>query len=120
MGYWKAIQRCFYFLQILGSIPSIHLEWLVFVKLSGLIGYLLLDLVMFISYHLWTIGSESRRCSSLSETINGKQIPIFKDIYLGSVIIAKPRTDLGDNYCYPPQWEEKTRKTPHFPKETET
>ena len=41
---------------------------------------------------------ESRRCSSFSETINGKQIPFFKDIYLGSVIIAKPRTDSGDNY----------------------
>ena len=41
---------------------------------------------------------KSRRCSSLSETINGKQIPFFKDIYLGSVIIAKPRTDSEDNY----------------------
>ena len=52
IGYWKAIQGCFYFLQILGSIPSIHLEWLVFGKLSRLIGYLLLDPVMFVIYHL--------------------------------------------------------------------
>ena len=46
----------FYFLKILGSIPSIHREWLVFGKLLGLIGYLSLDPVMFVSYHLWTIG----------------------------------------------------------------
>ena len=38
------------------SIPSIHLDWLVFGKLSGLIGYLSLDPVMFVSYHLSTIG----------------------------------------------------------------
>ena len=38
------------------------------------------------------------RCSSLSKTINEKKIPFFKDIYLGSVIIAKLRTYLGDNY----------------------
>ena len=56
MGYWMEIQGCFYLLQILGSIPSIHLGWLVFGKLSGLIGYLSLDPVMFVSYHLWTLG----------------------------------------------------------------
>ena len=32
-------------------------------------------------------------------------IPFFKDIYLGSVIIAKPRTDSGDNYMLSsPMW----------------
>ena len=36
---------------------SSHLEWLIFSKLSWLIGYLMLDLVMFVSYHLLTIGS---------------------------------------------------------------
>ena len=36
--------------------PLIHFEWLVFGKLLGLIGYLSLDLVMSVSYHLWTIG----------------------------------------------------------------
>ena len=36
--------------------PFIHLEWLVFGKLSRLIGYLSLDPMMFVSYHLWTIG----------------------------------------------------------------
>ena len=51
MGDWKAIQGCFYFLQTLGSILSIHLEWPVLGKLSGIIGCLLLDPVMFVSYH---------------------------------------------------------------------
>ena len=114
MGYWKAIQGCFYFLQSLGSIPSIQLEWLVFGKLSGLIGYLSLDPVMFVSYHLWTIRGELRRCSSLSETTNGKKIPIFKDIYLGSVIIAKQRSDLGDNYMLSSPMQGKDPENPSF------
>ena len=33
-----------------------NLEWLVFGKLLGLIGYVSLDPVMFVSDHLWTIG----------------------------------------------------------------
>ena len=40
------------FLQLWVLIPSSHLDWLVFGKLSELIGYLMLDPAMFISYHL--------------------------------------------------------------------
>ena len=38
------------------SIPSSHLEWLIFGKLSRLIRYFLLDPMMFASYHFWAIG----------------------------------------------------------------
>ena len=43
-------------LQILIVTPSIHLEWSVLGTLLGFIGYLLLDPVMPISYHLLAIG----------------------------------------------------------------
>ena len=39
------------FFQLYVSIPSSHLDWLVFGKLSGLIGYLMLDPMMSVSYH---------------------------------------------------------------------
>ena len=43
-------------LQILVVTPSIHLEWSILGNLLGFIGYLLLDLVMLVSYHLLAIG----------------------------------------------------------------
>ena len=50
------IQGCFYFLQILGLFPSVHLKWSVLGKLIGFIVCLLLDTVIFISYHLLAVG----------------------------------------------------------------
>ena len=43
-------------LQILVVTPSIHLEWSVLGNLFGFIGYLLLDPIMLVSYHLLAIG----------------------------------------------------------------
>ena len=43
-------------LQILVITPSIHLKWSVLGNLLGFIGFLLLDLVMLVSYHLPAIG----------------------------------------------------------------
>ena len=43
-------------LQILVVTPSIHLEWSVLSNLLGFIGYLLLNLVTLVSYHLLAIG----------------------------------------------------------------
>ena len=42
-------------LQILVVTPSIHLEWSVLGNLLGFIGYLWLDPVMLVSYHLLAI-----------------------------------------------------------------
>ena len=42
--------------QILVCNPLIHFGWLVLGNILGFIGYLLLDLVMLISYHLLAIG----------------------------------------------------------------
>ena len=50
------IQGCLYFLQILGLIPSIDLKWSVLGKLLGFIVCLLLDTMIFISYHLLVVG----------------------------------------------------------------
>ena len=44
-----------YFLQILGLIPSVHLKWSIHGKLLGFIVCLLLDTVIFISYHLLAV-----------------------------------------------------------------
>ena len=43
-------------LQILIVTPSIHLEWSVLGNLLGFFGYLFLDPVMLVSYHLLAIG----------------------------------------------------------------
>ena len=43
-------------LQILVVTPSIHLEWSVLGNVLGFIGYLLLDPVILVSYHLLAIG----------------------------------------------------------------
>ena len=43
-------------LQILIITPLIHLEWLILGNLLGFLGYLLLDPVMLVSYHLLAIG----------------------------------------------------------------
>ena len=44
----------------------------------------------------------------------GIQYLFFKDIYLGSVIIAKPRTDSGDNYMLSYLMRGKDPKNPSF------
>ena len=43
-------------LQILVITPSIHHEWSVLGNILRFIGYLLLDLLMLVSYHLLAIG----------------------------------------------------------------
>ena len=43
-------------LQILVVTHSVHLEWLVLGNILGFIGYLFLDPVMLVSYHLLHIG----------------------------------------------------------------